>query len=127
MPERRNVYGEPLQSCCKFPMTGYRRDGFCRLYADDPGQHTVCIEATDEFLAFSAQAGNDLSTPIPEYDFPGLIAGDRWCLCALRWVEAYNAGAAPKVVLSATDESILKYVPIEVVRDFALEEKEFTP
>ena len=126
MTERKNVLGEPLQACCKFPMTGFRRDGYCRLYADDPGQHTVCIEASEEFLKFSAAVGNDLSTAIDEMDFPGLIPGDRWCLCALRWVEAYHAGAAPKLLLSATDASLLEYVPLEVLQDFAIDEKEFT-
>lgn len=78
MIERKNVLGEPLQSCCKFPMTGFMRDGYCRLYADDPGQHTVCFEVSEEFLKFSVAVGNDLSTGIPEMDFPGLIPGDRW-------------------------------------------------
>ncbi len=126
MSERKNILGEPLQPCCKFPMTGFMRDGYCRLYADDPGQHTVCFEASEEFLKFSAAAGNDLSTGIPEMDFPGLIPGDRWCLCALRWVEAYRAGAAPKILLSSTDESLLEYVPMEILQNFALDEKEFT-
>ncbi len=124
MTDQKNVLGEVLKPCCKFPMTGFVRDGYCRLHPQDAGEHTVCIEVTEEFLAFSKAAGNDLSTAMPEYDFPGLIAGDRWCLCALRWVEAYNAGAAPKVVLSATHESLLQYVPMETLNNFAVDEQE---
>ena len=120
----KNVLGEELRSCCKFPMTGYMRDGYCRMIPSDIGQHTVCIEATEEFLAFSKKAGNDLSTPLPENDFPGLITGDRWCLCALRWVEAYSAGAAPKLILSATHESMLELVPLNILREFATKETE---
>jgi hypothetical protein len=123
MQNQKNVLGEELQSCCKFPMTGYMRDGYCAHCADDEGQHTVCIEVTDEFLEFSKRAGNDLSTSIPEYDFPGLIAGDRWCLCAPRWVEAYKAGAAPKVILSATNQTVLNLIPFEALRDFAAVEE----
>ena len=122
--ESKNVFGERLEPCCKFPMTGFARDGYCRLFKEDMGEHTVCVEMTDEFLAFSKEAGNDLSEPIEAYDFPGLIAGDRWCLCALRWVEAYNAGAAPKVVLSATDQSMLNYVPLQILQNFAVDETE---
>ncbi len=124
MNSEKNVYGKPLEACCKFPMTGYMRDGYCRMVPSDIGQHTACIEATDEFLTFSKNAGNDLSTPMPENDFPGLIAGDRWCLCALRWVEAYSAGKAPKLVLSATHESILEYVPLQLLEQFAADENE---
>jgi len=120
---QKNVYGEELQACCKFPMTGYMRDGYCRMIPSDIGQHTACIEVTDNFLIFSKKAGNDLSTPLPENDFPGLIAGDRWCLCALRWVEAYSAGVAPGLVLSATHESILDYVPLNVLKQFAVDDE----
>ena len=121
---QKNVYAEPLKACCKFPMTGYMRDGYCQLVPGDMGVHTACIEITDKFLEFSRNAGNDLSTPMPDHDFPGLIAGDRWCLCALRWVEAYQAGVAPKLILSATHESILELVPMEILKQFAVDEKE---
>ena len=124
MPTQKNVFGEPLKACCKFPMTGYMRDGYCQLVQGDMGLHTVCIEVTHEFLEFSKEAGNDLSTAIPEYDFPGLIAGDRWCLCALRWVEAHQNGVAPKLILSATHESMLELVPLEILQQFAADEKE---
>ena len=120
MPSARNVLGGKLTPCCKFPMTGFYRDGYCRTSAEDLGKHVVCIVATEEFLAFSKEAGNDLSTPHPELDFPGLIPGDQWCLCALRWVEAFEAGAAPKVVLSATDESTLEYINLEDLKQYAV-------
>ena len=121
---QKNVFGEPLKPCSKFPMTGFYRDGCCHTGADDLGQHTVCIVATESFLEFSARAGNDLSTPHPELDFPGLIEGDHWCLCALRWVEAYEAGCAPKLILSATHETMLELVPLEILKQFAINEKD---
>ena len=94
-----NVFGAPLEVCCKKPMTGFYRDGYCNTGPMDTGTHTVCAHMTEEFLAFSARAGNDLSTPRPEYDFPGLQPGDGWCLCARRWQEAEMAGCAPNVWL----------------------------
>jgi uncharacterized protein (DUF2237 family) len=103
----KNVLGGDLKPCCKFPMTGFYRDGSCNTGPEDLGNHTVCIRVTDKFLAFSKEAGNNLSTPRPELDFPGLIAGDQWCLCALRFQEALEAGCAPKVVLKATHEKTL--------------------
>ena len=106
-------------------MTGFYRDGYCRTGQEDVGRHTVCIRVTEEFLAFSKDAGNDLSTPHPEYDFPGLIEGDQWCLCAQRWQEAFEAGAAPKVVLSATHESTLEYVKIEDLKKHAADEERY--
>ena len=124
MSKARNVLGEDLQPCCKFPMTGFYRDGYCRTGTEDIGKHTVCIQATEEFLAFSKEAGNDLSAPHPEMDFPGLISGDQWCLCALRWQEAFEAGAAPKVVLSATDESTLEISSLEDLKQYAVEESQ---
>lgn len=108
----KNVFGEPLQVCCTSPMTGYYRDGFCRTDELDQGRHTVCAIMTEEFLSFSKSKGNDLSTPIPEYQFPGLKAGDQWCLCALRWKEAFNAEMAPLVVLEATNEKTLDYIQL---------------
>lgn len=105
-----NIFGEPLQLCCDDPKTGYFRDGYCRTDASDYGSHTVCAIMTEEFLIFSKARGNDLSTPRPEYDFPGLKPGDKWCLCALRWQEAFEAGYAPLVFLEATHEKALKLV-----------------
>ncbi|CAM8657234.1 MAG: DUF2237 family protein [Burkholderiaceae bacterium] len=107
-----NVLGTPLQVCSTEPMTGYYRDGCCNTDATDRGSHVICAEVTDEFLTFSRQRGNDLSTPRPEYRFPGLVAGDRWCLCALRWKEAFDAGVAPNVVLESTHINALQYVDL---------------
>lgn len=124
MTKLRNVLGGPLKTCCRFPMTGFYRDGFCRTGAEDVGRHTVCIEVTREFLDFSKEAGNDLSTPHPEMDFPGLIPGDRWCLCALRWQEAFEAGAAPKVILSATESSTLDVISLNDLKRHSVEESQ---
>src|SRR5579884_3883332 len=99
---RRNVLGEPLEPCSLNPLTGFYRNGCCSTGPEDVGSHTVCVVVTAEFLEFSKAAGNDLSTPRPEWGFPGLVPGDRWCLCASRWLEAHDAGAAPDVVLGAT-------------------------
>jgi len=111
-PKPKNVLGGELKSCCTSPMTGFYRDGTCRTGADDRGSHTICIYATREFLEFSKSRGNDLSTPRPEFNFPGLVEGDKWCLVAVRWQEAFDAGMAPKVVLEATHESALKHVSL---------------
>ena len=119
----KNVFGEPLITCSEKPMTGYFRDGCCNTDSTDAGEHTVCIVATQEFLRFSKRTGNDLSTPIPEYSFEGVKPGDRWCLCAMRWVDAYQSNCAPKIVLEATHESILKYVPMDVLIQYAHYEK----
>lgn len=116
-----NVFGEPLALCSMNPLTGFFRNGNCITGPLDEGRHTVCAEMTDAFLAFSKSRGNDLSTPMPEYAFPGLKAGDRWCLVALRWVEALEAGMAPRVVLKATHQSVLNYVEIDVLRKYALD------
>ena len=102
-------------------MTGFYRDGYCRTGADDTGRHTVCIVATDEFLAYSKQVGNDLSTPMPQYAFPGVTEGDKWCLCVLRWREALNAGMAPRVILEACHESVLKVVTLADLQSHAAE------
>jgi len=107
-----NIFGEQLASCCTKPLTGFYRDGFCRTNTEDNGKHVVCAIVTAEFLQFSKSKGNDLSTPRPEYGFAGLQPGDKWCLCVLRWKEAFDAGYAPKVVLEATDERALDYVDI---------------
>jgi uncharacterized protein (DUF2237 family) len=115
----KNVLGKPLRPCGTAPVTGFFRDGFCHTCRDDTGVHTVCAELTDTFLKFSKAMGNDLSTPRPEYDFDGLKAGDRWCLCANRWLEAYHAGVAPPVVLAATHEATLKIVPLAYLQAHA--------
>ena len=107
--EARNVLGETLTTCSTSPMTSFFRDGCCNTSRQDAGSHTVCAVVTDDFLAFSKARGNDLSTPMPEYGFPGLKAGDRWCLCASRWQEAFAAGKAPRVVLQATHEGALAH------------------
>ena len=117
----RNVLGGTLASCSTDPMTGWFRDGCCRTGQGDMGVHTVCCEVTAEFLAFSKSRGNDLSTPVPPYGFPGLKPGDRWCLCASRWQEALEAGCAPKVHLEATHFASLEFVDLEDLQAHALE------
>jgi len=117
-PPVRNVFGEPLVPCSFKPLTGYFRDGCCKTSVDDTGTHVVCAIMNDEFLEFSKSRGNDLSTPIPEYGFPGLRAGDQWCLCILRWVEALEAGVAPPIVLESTNFNALDTVPLEVLMHF---------
>mgnify|MGYP000088414434 CR=1 FL=1 len=113
----KNVHGGRLEPCCFEPGTGYYRDGFCRTGRFDSGRHTVCAKVTEEFLRFTASRGNDLSTPHPELGFPGLEPGDRWCLCAFRWKEAWEAGVAPPVFLDSCHEEALKVVPIEALED----------
>jgi uncharacterized protein (DUF2237 family) len=120
-PKARNVLGGELKSCCTDPMTGFYRDGYCRTGAEDAGRHTVCIFATDEFLAYSKSVGNDLSTPMPQYDFPGLKGGDKWCLVAMRWKQALDDGMAPVVDLEATHESTLQIVDLEDLKRYAAE------
>ena len=111
-----NVLGEELQPCCTDPMTGFFRDGFCHTNQRDVGTHVVCASVTEEFLAYTKAQGNDLSTARPEFDFPGLKPGDGWCLCALRWREAYEEGVAPPVNLNATHEHALDYIPLDVLK-----------
>ncbi|CAN5458195.1 DUF2237 domain-containing protein [soil metagenome] len=118
-PKPKNVLGGEVKSCCTDPMTGFYRDGFCKTGIDDVGSHTVCIEATDEFLEFSKSRGNDLTTPRPEYNFPGVKDGDKWCLCATRWRDALEAGVAPKVILEACHEASLRYVTLEDLKKHA--------
>ena len=115
-----NVLGEPLDPCSSDPLTGFFRDGACNTCAEDRGSHTVCAVLTDEFLAFSKYVGNDLSTPRPEFRFPGLKAGDRWCLCAARFLQAAEEGCAPRVNLSATHARALDIVPLDVLQAHAL-------
>ncbi|MCC5941924.1 MAG: DUF2237 domain-containing protein [Balneolaceae bacterium] len=120
----KNVFGEKLITCSEDPLTGFFRNGCCDTGPEDRGRHLVCAIMTAEFLIFSKSRGNDLSTPIPQYNFPGLVDGDRWCLCALRWKEAYDAGVAPEVILEATNESVLKYVPMEALLEHAFKTEE---
>jgi len=116
--EEKNLLGGKLETCSNNPLTGFHRNGKCQTGPHDHGCHAVCVVANDEFLAFSQAQGNDLSTPAPQYNFPGLKAGDRWCLCALRWKEAYEAGVAPLVVLEATSEASLKHISRSVLEEF---------
>jgi uncharacterized protein (DUF2237 family) len=111
----KNVLGTELQSCSTQPLTGFYRNGCCHTGPQDTGRHLVCAQMTSEFLTFSAGKGNDLMTPLPAFQFPGLQAGDRWCLCALRWREAFEAGVAPPVILAATHEQVLRYVTMEML------------
>ena len=115
-----NVFGEPLASCCFLPITGYFRNGFCHTAPSDLGQHTVCAEMTSEFLSYSLNAGNDLTTPLPEHGFPGLQPGDFWCLCVIRWVQAYQDGHAPRVKAEACHQAVLSYVPLDVLMEYAI-------
>jgi uncharacterized protein (DUF2237 family) len=117
-PVAKNVFGEPLVACSFEPLTGYFRDGCCKTAADDTGTHVVCAVMTADFLAFSAARGNDLSTPRPQWRFPGLRPGDQWCLCADRWREAHAAGVAPAVVLESTHRRLLDSVPLAVLLQF---------
>ena len=119
--EERNVYGEALQPCSMDPLTGFFRTGACAAGPDDVGRHLICCEMTAEFLAFSKSVGNDLSTPRPEMAFPGLEPGDRWCLVAPRWVEAHEAGFAPRVRLLSTHEGALRYTDLKTLRAYALD------
>jgi uncharacterized protein len=117
----RNVLGQRLEVCSLKPMTGFFRNGCCDTSRQDFGSHTVCAVMTAEFLAFSKAAGNDLSTPMPAYGFPGLVPGDRWCLCAPRWAEALLAGTPPKVVLRATHEGALEHCDLEDLKRHAID------
>lgn len=120
-----NVLGEALQPCSFDPLTGFFRDGCCRTDDTDSGSHIVCAQVTAEFLSFSKQRGNDLSTPRPEYGFAGLKAGDQWCLCATRWLEALQAGAAPQIVLAATHENILDLISLETLVEYGIDRPTF--
>lgn len=116
----KNVLGSDLEMCCLEPRTGFYRDGYCHTGAGDVGLHVVCAEVTEEFLKFSAERGNDLSTPNPSFGFPGLQPGDRWCLCAERWKEALHAGVAPAVNLEATHISALEFIDLEDLQAHAV-------
>lgn len=114
-----NIFGEPLETCSTNPMTGFYRSGCCETGAKDLGTHTVCAVMTDEFLKFTKSMGNDLSTPRSEFQFPGLNAGDRWCLCALRWMEAFHAGCAPPIIPESTNEKTLEYISTSELLKYA--------
>jgi uncharacterized protein (DUF2237 family) len=118
---QKNVFGEPLKGCSDRPVTGFYRTGCCHTGPEDFGLHTVCVEVTADFLAFSKSRGNDLSTPQPDFGFPGLQPGDRWCLCAARWREALEAGSPPRVVLAATHEATLEIVDLEELKRYAID------
>ena len=121
MADDKNVLGGRLEPCSTSPRTGFYRDGCCNTGPEDIGLHVVCAQMTEAFLAFSAEQGNDLSTPAPEYGFPGLKPGDRWCICASRWREAFEAGMAPRVVLSATHEETLAVVALKDLKRYAVD------
>ncbi len=116
-----NVLGGPLLTCSDDPVTGFFRDGCCNTSEDDFGSHTICIVLTADFLQFSKERGNDLSTPRPEFNFPGLQPGQRWCLCAARWLEAHQAGKAPRVSLNSTNQAALEIVPLELLKLYAVD------
>jgi uncharacterized protein (DUF2237 family) len=118
-----NVFNKPLESCCIEPATGYFRDGFCRTVSHDVGTHTVCAIVTQDFLDYSAARGNDLMTPIPQWSFPGLKAGDKWCLCISRWLQAEKVGKAPFILLEATHIKSLQYTSMEMLQKYAFIKK----
>tara|TARA_Y100000739_G_scaffold204305_1_gene190881 strand:+ start:41 stop:418 length:378 start_codon:yes stop_codon:yes gene_type:complete len=119
--DQLNIFNEPLEACSFDPVTGFFRSGCCETSELDKGSHTVCAIMTEEFLKFSKSKGNDLSTPVPAFDFPGLNSGDRWCLCAARWLEAYEAGSAPSIIARATHRRALEIIPMEVMKEFSLD------
>ena len=121
MDESVNVLGEPLEMCGEKPITGYYRDGKCNTCDGDVGSHTVCIETTKEFLEYSRFKGNDLSTPMPEHGFSGLVPGDSWCLCAARWLEAYEENMAPRIHLTRTHIKSLEIVPMALLKKYAVD------
>jgi hypothetical protein len=119
--KQKNVLGEEIETCCESPITGFFRDGFCHTDDTDEGVHTVCVSMTKDFLEFSKSKGNDLSTPRPEFNFPGLKEGDSWCLCAERWVEAYEVSMAPKLYIKRTNLRTLDIVPLDILKKFAID------
>ena len=119
--EERNVLGGELTPCSMNPRTGFHRDGKCRTGPEDFGCHAICAEVTEDFLAFSKASGNDLSTPMPEFGFPGLKPGNRWCVCAARWKQALDAGFAPPVILEATSEAALQYVSRSILEEYGID------
>ena len=119
--KQKNVFGEEIETCCESPITGFFRDGFCHTDDTDEGVHTICVSMAKDFLEFSKSKGNDLSTPRPEFNFPGLKEGDSWCLCAERWVEAYEVSMAPKLYIKRTNLRTLDIVPLEILKKFAID------
>lgn len=119
--EERNVLGGPLESCSTDPLTGFFRDGCCSTGPQDLGRHTICAVVSAEFLAHQASIGNDLSTPMPMYRFPGLVPGDRWCVTALNWLRAHTDGCAAAVVLASTNERTLEVIPLEILKQYAVD------
>lgn len=117
--ESLNVFGEPLQSCSEDPLTGFYRDGCCNTSDADFGQHTVCVQVNQAFLEYSRFRGNDLTTPMEEFGFPGLKEGNRWCLCAVRWLEAYEHNMAPRVYLAGTHQRATEIIPLDLLKEFA--------
>ena len=117
--QAKNIFGEALVPCGMDPITGFYRDGCCDTGPEDRGSHTVCVAVTDEFLAYTKSVGNDLSTPLPAHGFPGLKAGDRWCLCASRWLQAYEAGNAPRVFVQSTHQAALRLISLQVLTSLA--------
>ncbi|MGB5943512.1 MAG: DUF2237 domain-containing protein [Leeuwenhoekiella sp.] len=115
-----NILGTPLQPCCFSPITGYFRDGFCKTIAEDHGTHVICAVMTQEFLKYTASRGNDLSTPRPQWEFPGLQPGDKWCLCVSRWLQAVSAGVAPQIVLESCHEKALEYAELSLFKRHAI-------
>ncbi len=122
--DSKNIFGTELEICGEDPVTGFFRNGCCDTDERDYGQHTVCAVMTDEFLAFSKRTGNDLTTPRPEWDFPGLKAGDRWCVCLSRWMQALDAGVAPKIIPESCHESVLKEVDLKTLIGYAWNQKQ---
>lgn len=121
---QKNIFGTELEICSTSPMTGFFRNGCCETDVTDFGRHTVCVVMTAEFLEFSKEMGNDLSTSRPEYNFRGLLPGDRWCLCLQRWIEAYDAGVAPQVIPESCHEEVLQNIPMNLLIQYAYREKE---
>ena len=119
--KQKNVLGEEIETCCESPITGFFRDGFCHTDDTDEGVHTVCVSMTKDFLEFSKSKGNDLSTPRPEFNFPGLKEGDSWCLCAERWAEANEVSMAPKLYIKRTNLRTLDIVPLDILKKFAID------
>jgi uncharacterized protein (DUF2237 family) len=120
-PAERNVFGEPLQPCSSDPLTGFYRTGYCSAGPEGQAVHLMCIAASDDFLDYSRSVGNDLTTPMPQFAFPGLVAGDRWCLVAQRWVQAHLDRKAPRLYLRATHEAVLGLVSLDILRPYALD------
>lgn len=116
-----NVFGQPILPCCYDPITGFFRDGFCNTNQQDFGTHIICALMTDSFLEFSRAKGNDLISPVPEFNFPGLVNGDYWCICILRWIESYENQVAPRIKLASTNKIALEYVDLELLKKFAID------